>query len=323
MAAGRRMAVHWPGVPPLPVRQPKPRAMPDDPSASDRSPVALSLPAAPALPLVVASPHSGREYDPEFLAQTRLDADVLRRSEDAYVDRLFAGAPAEGAPLLAARFPRIYIDANREPFELDPDMFAEPLPRWVNPRSPRVRNGLGLIPRLGANGAPVYGGPLSRADARRRLVSCYLPYHRALKRLLRETRAAFGHAVLLDCHSMPSQAVARPVGWSLGAERGVDFVLGDRHGAACHPALTAAAETVLRRLGYSVVRNAPYAGGFTTRRYGRPRRGVQALQIEINRALYLDEARTEPNAGFAPLKAAIDRLIVVLGTLYPLVRAAE
>ncbi len=291
------------------------------PPAPARSPVALFLPASQTVPLVVASPHSGRDYDSAFLAATPLCETLLRRSEDAYVDELFSGAPARGAPLLVARFPRTWIDPNREPFELDPGMFEERLPPWVNSRSPRVRMGLGLIPRIGANGAPIYDRLLSRAEARRRLGACYLPYHRALKRLLRITRAYFGHAILLDCHSMPSQSAG---GGERGIEtRGVDFVLGDCHGAACHPELVASAEAILRELGFSVVRNTPYAGGFTTRFYARPRHGVQALQIEINRALYMDEEQVSRNAGLAALKPALDVLIDALGALYPVARAAE
>lgn len=289
--------------------------------APDPPPVALFLPAARTVPLVLASPHSGRCYDAAFLARARLPEAALRRSEDAWVDELFAGAPARGAPLLAARFPRVFIDPNREPFELDPAMFAEPLPRWVNSRSPRVLGGFGLIPRIGARGAAIYDGPLPRAEARRRLAACYLPYHRVLKRLLREARARFGHAILLDCHSMPSQAVATRRGGA--AARGVDFVLGDRHGEACRPELAAAAEAVLRSAGYSVVRNTPYAGGFATRFYGRPRRGTQALQIEVNRALYMDEKRFVRHDGMAALRPVLDRLVAELGALYPLARAAE
>ena len=300
------------------------RSAPRSP-APDAGAVAVSSPAARAAPLVLASPHGGRRYDPAFLAGVRLCEATLRRSEDAYVEELFAGAPALGAPLVAARFPRVFIDPNRAPFELDPAMFAEPLPRWVDRHSPRVRLGLGLIPRIAANGAPIYAGPLSRAEVRRRLAGCYLPYHRALKRELRETRNRFGHAILLDCHSMPSHSVVpRRAGWGGGAPPGVDMVLGDRHGAACRPELADTAEAALRAFGFSVVRNAPYAGGFATGFYGRPRRGVQALQIEVNRALYMDEARLAPRAAdMASLARALDRLVAALAALYPVARAAE
>ena len=295
--------------------------MPCSPASAD-APFALLLPAAQTVPLVLASPHSGRAYDAGFLAAARLRKPALRRFEDPWVDELFAGAPARGAPLLAARFPRACIDANREPFELDPEMFAEPLPRWINRHSAHVRGGLGTIPRRCPDGAPIYDRPLRRAEARRRLAACYLPYHRALKGLLRRTRARFGHAALIDCHSMPSRAVERLAETGAAAPRRVDFVLGDRRGAACHPELAACAENVLSELGFRVVRNAPFAGGFATRFYGRPRQGVQALQIEINRALYMDEARHARGAGMAPLAAALDRLVEALGALWPAGRAA-
>lgn len=288
------------------------------PPAFDDPPVALSRPMAQTLPVAVASPHSGRDYSEAFLAGVAVDMDALQRSEDSWVDELVASAPALGAPLVAARFPRVFVDPNREPFELDPAMFSDPLPSCVNRRSPRVRRGLGAIPRIVADGSPIYRRLLTRAEARRRFAEGYFPYHRALKGVLRDTQALFGHAVLLDCHSMPSQAVAQPDGWP-----GVDFVLGDRHGAACRTEVAATAEAVLRERGFSVVRNAPYAGGFAARFYGRPERGVQALQIEINRALYMDEARHEKSAGAAQVRRALDRVIGAVGALYAPARAAE
>ena len=288
------------------------------PPAFDASPVALFLPAAQTLPVVVASPHSGREYDAAFLAGAAVGKDALRRSEDSWVDELVSGAPALGAPVLAARFPRVFVDPNREPFELDPEMFADALPPWINSRSPRVQRGLGAIPRIAADGSAIYRRPLARAEARARLAGSYLPYHRALKGLLRGARARFGHAILLDCHSMPSQAVSHPDGWP-----GVDFVLGDRHGATCRPEIAATAEAALREAGFSVVRNAPYAGGFATRFYGRPERGTQALQIEVNRALYMDEARREKRAGMARVKRAFSSVIGAVGALCAPARAAE
>ncbi len=293
-------------------------------ASSDTRPFALVLPKVQTLPLVLASPHSGRCFDREFLAMTPLAKDRLRRLEDPYVDQLFAGAPARGAPLLAARFPRAYIDPNREPFELDPRMFAEHLPAWINSNSPRVRGGHGLIPRISADGAPIYAQLLHRADLRRRLAQCYLPYHRALKHLLADTRARFGYAVLLDCHSMPSAAVARPAHiWRAEPRRGVDFVLGDCNGASCSPALTACAEAALRRHGFTVARNTPYAGGFTTRFYGRPDSGVEALQIEVNRALYMNETSLTPTGGLAALTPVLNDLIDALGACNVMTRAAE
>ncbi|HEX9647504.1 MAG TPA: N-formylglutamate amidohydrolase [Alphaproteobacteria bacterium] len=280
----------------------------------------------PATAVVLASPHSGRRYGRAFLSQTRLDEAALRRSEDAHVDALLTHAPARGAALVKALFPRTYVDVNREPLELDPDMFAESLPGCVHATSPRVRSGLGTIARLGANGQPIYRGALSLAEARARLRACYFPYHRALRALVRRAQARFGYAILLDCHSMPSQAVVRPSGLAVrgrGAPRGVDFVLGDCHGGACHAAVADTAQATLERLGHTVIRNAPYSGGFTTRHYGRPASGVHALQIEVNRALYLDEDRLEPTAGLAPLARDLAQLVEALAAALPFARAAE
>ncbi|MDP6952527.1 MAG: N-formylglutamate amidohydrolase, partial [Alphaproteobacteria bacterium] len=178
-------------------------------------------------PLVVASPHSGRRYDSAFLASSRLGLAELRRSEDAYVDKLLTTLPERSVPVIQALFPRTYVDANREPLELDAAMFEGPLPAFANPGSPRVRAGLGVVPRVAANGVAIYGGKVPIGEARARLHRCYFPYHRALTALLRETRERFGFAILVDCHSMPSQAVSR------NGAAGPDFVLGDRHGGAC------------------------------------------------------------------------------------------
>ncbi|NUB04793.1 N-formylglutamate amidohydrolase [Azospirillum sp. Vi22] len=235
-------------------------------------------------PLVLASPHSGNRYPAEFLAAARLDPRALRKSEDCFVDEIFAGAPALGIPLIRALFPRAFLDVNREAYELDPEMFADPLPPYVNTRSPRVAAGLGTIARVVANGEDIYRGKLRFSEAVRRVEQCYTPYHNALRRLVEDTRARFGHAVLIDCHSMPSPGLGDR------DNRRSDIVLGDCFGNSCAPAVTETAERFLRGLGYTVSRNAPYAGGYTTRHYGRPRQGIHVLQIEISRDLYMDEA---------------------------------
>lgn len=268
----------------------------------------IRVPAVQTLPLVLASPHSGTDYPAEFLAASRLDGRTLRKSEDSFVDEIFAGAPALGAPLIRALFPRVFLDANREAFELDPEMFADLLPSYVNTRSPRVAAGLGTIARVVASGEDIYRHKLHFAEALERVNRCYHPYHAALKRLVETTRALFNYAVLLDCHSMPST----------GAEADrphADFVLGDGYGSACAPALVAAAEGFLRDLGYVVSRNVPYAGGYTTRHYGRPRAGVHALQIEINRALYMDETTYTRRPYLATLHRQMSDLVRLLGTL--------
>lgn len=269
-------------------------------------PYTLLRPAPQTMPLVLASPHSGREYPAALLAASRLDAHALRRSEDSFVEELFAAAPLQGAPLLAARFPRVWCDVNREPWELDPAMFDGPLPSWVNTASPRVGAGLGTIARIVANGEPVYRRKLAFAEAEARVREAWQPYHAALAALIAETRARFGACLLVDCHSMP----AHP-GQSGPAP---DIVLGDAHGTACAPRATRLVEEFLVGLGYRVRRNDPYAGGYVTRHYGRPREGQHALQIEIARGLYMDEARIERADGFASLRRDLSGLLEHLAT---------
>src|SRR5436305_11291387 len=269
----------------------------------------IRQPATHALPLVLASPHSGADYPSDLLAASRLDPLTLRRSEDSFVDALFGAAPKPGAPLLAARFPRAYLDVNREPWELDPTMFSDALPNYVNSRSPRVRMGLGTIARVVASGEEIYARKLAFAEARRRVEALYYPYHRALRALVDETEAAFGGYLLIDCHSMPSAASA------IGGETAADFVLGDCHGAACAPRIIEAASAFLAKRDFAVAINTPYAGGFTTGHYGAPRRSRHALQIEINRSLYMDERRFKKKPGFNRLASEMTALIAHLGQL--------
>lgn len=281
-------------------------------------------PAQQSLPLVFASPHSGRRYPKAFVAASKLDRLNLRRSEDSFVDQIFENAPRHGAPLLLAHFPRAYVDVNREPFELDPAMFDEPLPSYVNTRSPRVAAGLGTIAKVVANGANIYGGRLSLDEVMERIRRCYWPYHAALRGLLEYTKRSFGHCILIDCHSMPSMGGPMVSG---GSCKGVDIVLGDCHGTSCAAEVMETAERALKGLGYRVVRNVPYSGGFVTRHYGRPRNGIHALQIEINRALYMDESLIEPSSRIAELRDHMGQLIVALADMRlgprPMERAAE
>ncbi len=255
-------------------------------------------------PVVLASPHSGRAYPEHFVAAARLDPLRLRRSEDSFVDDLFADAPALGLPLVAATFPRAFCDANREPWELDPAMFDDALPDWVNTASPRVGAGLGTIARVVASGEAIYRGKLRFAEAEARVRACWEPFHAALTGEIEAVRERFGACVLIDCHSMPAS--------SLPPRGQVDIVLGDAHGTACAPVVAAVVEEVLVGLGFSVRRNDPYAGGFITRHYGRPRDGVHAVQIEVNRALYMDEARIEKLAGFGRVRAQMARAMAAI-----------
>jgi N-formylglutamate amidohydrolase len=277
-------------------------------------PYALDGEAGWRVPLVFSSPHSGMIYTSAFVASSRLDPVSLRRSEDSFVDELFAGARDAGAPMLKALFPRAYLDVNREPWELDPAMFDGPLPEFVNSRSPRVGGGLGTLARVVANGADIYRGKLSFPEARRRVETLYAPYHAALEDLVARSVARFGRAALIDCHSMPS--VGGPMDRDPGRRR-ADFVLGDCHGQACAPALIEAAGAQLKRAGFAVTRNDPYAGGHITRHYGKPALGRHALQIEVNRALYMDETRIAKTAGFAPLRDAMDALVNALAEVAP------
>ncbi len=274
----------------------------------------IAAPAKQSVPVVFASPHSGQEYPPEFVAASGLEPLVLRRSEDAFIDRIFAAAPAYGAPLLRAHFPRVYLDPNREPFELDPQMFDAPLPDYVNVSSPRVASGLGTIAKVVASGEEVYRDKLSFEEVRQRIERHYFPYHAALQSLLDDTRKRFGRYLLVDCHSMPS--VGGPMDADPGLRR-LDIVLGDCYGSSCSPVVTQVAERTLKHLGFTVRRNLPYAGGYTTRHYGRPHEGLHALQIEVNRALYMDEQTIAPTSGWQFMVDAITSLIEALAGLDP------
>lgn len=257
-------------------------------------------------PVVLASPHSGRAYPADFVANSPLDLLALRRSEDSFVDDLFAAAPELGIPLLRALFPRAYIDPNREPFELDPDMFEDALPDYANTQSSRVAAGLGTIARVVSSGQEIYATKLRFSDAAARINANYRPYHRTLRDLLDATRRRFGYYVLIDCHSMPS--VGGPHDPDAGRRR-ADIVLGDCFSSTCSETVIRTVEQSLRARGYEVARNKPFAGGFTTRHYGRPGQGLHALQIEINRGLYMDEQAIRPNGGMAKLKEDMTALL--------------
>ena len=278
-------------------------------AATAPEPVEISAPEVQRAPFVFASPHSGCDYRPEFLAQTRIGLPALRQLEDAYVDELFAAAPDHGAPLLRALFPRAFIDPNREPYELDPRMFADPLPAHANTTSVRVSGGLGTIARAVTAGGEIYPGKLRLAEAEWRITAYYRPFHDTLLDLLGATRRRFGVAVLIDCHSMPS--IGGPLDRDRGRER-ADIVLGDRFGASCAETLVEGVEHVLAGLGYRVARNVPYAGGFTTEHYGQPDEGVHALQIEINRALYMDERRVRRSGGMKRVVRDMSALIAAV-----------
>ncbi len=246
----------------------------------------ITAPERQTVPVVFASPHSGRVYPDAFLAQSCLDPLALRRSEDAFVDELFDQASDMGAPLITVQFPRVYVDVNREPNELDPAMFSDSLPTGTNTASPRVTAGLGTIAKIVSDGQKIYDGQLRYGDVQQRIEQCYVPYHRALMGLVEDTMRRFGTCLVVDCHSMPTRG-----GLSSGTGSGdtVDLVLGDCWGSSCHHTISDIAEHAARDQGFVIQRNTPYAGGFTTRHYGRPSLGMHAIQLEIDRALYMDE----------------------------------
>ncbi|AHD11029.1 N-formylglutamate amidohydrolase [Phaeobacter gallaeciensis] len=269
--------------------------------------------------VVFASPHSGSDYSAGFLAQTVLDPLQLRSSEDAFVDQLFAAAPRFGMPLLMAQVPRAYVDLNRSTEELDPALIEGVIKRGQNPR---VASGLGVVPRVVAHGRAIYQGKMSQSEASRRITSYWRPYHAALQQLLDRARIGFGQAVLIDCHSMPHEAI------SAAGRRGVglpDVVLGDRFGAAASSEVMDRVEAAFVSAGLRVARNTPFAGAYITQTYGRPSRGQHAVQVEIDRSLYMNEARVEKTADFAALQMVLTDVIAELSRLYcdPVPLAAE
>jgi len=266
--------------------------------ATPAAAVDIVRPSVPLVPVVFASPHSGLQYPVDFVAASALELATLRKSEDCYVDALFAYAPALGAPLLRALYPRAYLDVNREAYELDPEMFADPLPAFVNTTSARVAAGLGTIARIVASRREIYRDKLTFSDAQQRIDGVYKPYHHALRDLVSAAWNRFGFCVLVDCHSMPSTGLPNMA----DGTRGIDIVLGDRGSMSCAPVLTDTIEASLANLGYRVTRNNPYAGGFTTQHYGDPTNGVHVIQIEINRAIYMDEVTLQARGAFARLR---------------------
>ena len=260
----------------------------------------LHQPSLQTTPLILASPHSGRRYPDEFQALTKLGLAQLRLGEDCYIDRIFKPLSACGIPFLCANFPRSYVDVNRRADEWPPETRAQ-IEKHPFEISPRARTGLGVVPTRISQDLDIYDHVLSPKHIQERLNHLYHPYHQALSRLIKSTHAQFGTAVLLDCHSMPGRLQS-------GAKR-ADFILGDRYGESCRPSTITHLETALQALGYSVTRNIPYAGGFITSHYGRPHRGVETLQIEINKDLYLNPHTLEPHSGMGELIGNLEKTV--------------
>ncbi len=263
----------------------------------------LAVPLRRDTSVIFSSPHSGRSYSAAFLRQTQLDRNSIRSSEDAFVDLLIDRAPRFGAPLITASAPRAFIDLNRAVDELDPAVI-EGISRGMH--NPRVSSGLGVIPRVVANGRAIYSGKIALHEAQARIDNLWHPYHAALRSLITQSHQAFGEAILIDCHSMPHDAIeahARP------GQPKPEVVLGDRFGAASGRDVMDRVEAAFVNAGLRVVRNAPFAGAFITQAYGRPLQQQHVVQVEIDRALYLDEARVEPGPGFASFRALMDGVV--------------
>jgi len=289
-------------------------------STAKSPPFIVHRPERQSVPLVFASPHSGRDYPDAFVKGARLDPVSLRRSEDSFIDELFINAPEHGAPLLCALFPRAFVDVNREPFELDPAMFSEKLPHYVNTDSPRVIAGLGTIARVVCNGQEIYPKKLDFEEAVKRINNFYQPYHAALSKLIADTQKKFGYCIVVDCHSMPS------IGGPLDPDKGngrADFVIGDCFGSSCAAYITNIIDTTISTFGYKVARNKPFAGGYTTQHYGKPHSGVHVVQIEINRGLYMDEISIQKRTEFEKLYAELTEFITSLANATKQDLAAE
>ena len=258
----------------------------------DQPPFEIAEPAIWRSPIIFNSPHSGSVYPEQFLSASRIDLAGLRRSEDLFMDELIGGLTDAGFPVVRVNFPRSYVDVNREPYELDPRMFTGRLPSFANTRSMRVAGGLGTIPRVVGDGEEIYRERLGVDDALGRIELLYKPYHRALRRLIHKAHQTFGTVILVDCHSMPSTGI------SLDEPKRPDIVIGDRYETSCAPQLPNVIDDVMSGLGYSLARNKPYAGGFITEHYGNPASGLHAVQLELNRAVYMDERRRERGPRF-------------------------
>lgn len=259
--------------------------------------------------VVFASPHSGCDYPSDFVRRTLLDQYSIRSSEDAFVDQLFDAAPQYGAPLLRADAPRAYVDFNRSADELDPALI-EGVRRIGH--NPRVASGLGVIPRVVANGRSIYRGKISLTEAEHRIDRFWKPYHHKLQSLLDDAHRSHGQAILIDCHSMPHEAMD---GIAHSGIRRPDVVLGDRFGAAAGGEIVDRVEAAFAGAGFCVVRNAPFAGAYITQAYGRPSREQHAIQVEIDRSLYMNEHLIRRNRQFDSVRERLHAVIAEIAAI--------
>ncbi len=277
----------------------------------EKNPVEIDYPEEWSIPIVFSSPHSGSYYSDSFLQQTCLDILSLRQSEDFLVDELFAAAPLCGAPLLKSNYPRAFCDPNRQAYELDPKMFKDPLPQRVITQSTRISAGIGTIPKVVSAGKNIYSSLLTFEEAVTRLNLCYFPYHAALKNLLNDGIKRFGKILLIDCHSMPASNAEKRTEPGLA-----DFILGDRFGSACPSKYSTHIASKLSSFGYSVAYNSPYAGGFITQHYSKMNKNVHALQIEINRNLYMQQCSLTATDNMPKLKKQLSEIIENIDAIF-------
>ncbi len=275
-------------------------------------PIELYKPDMARGPLVLASPHSGRIYPDALIERSALSRQVLRQNEDAYIDDMLGFARHMNIPLLSANFPRCFVDVNRQADEI-PSSWK---PQGALPSTARAELGLGVVPTMITDKNQIYKRALKPSALKARLELLYHPYHNALAKLMSEAMQQFGRALLFDCHSMP--------GFSAARQRRPDIVLGDRHGTACHPETMARLEALFLERGYSVTRNHPYAGGYVTAHYGRPANGMEVIQIEINRDLYLNPINMRRKTGYARLAGDLKSICLdMLGGAEDMPMAAE
>lgn len=275
-------------------------------SSGNLPPFELLLPERQTVPIVFSSPHSGRYYPRSFVSSSKLDAHSIRQSEDFIVDKLFQSAVENGAPLLCANYARAFVDVNREAYELDPKMFSGKLPVFANINSLRVAGGLGTVARIVSERRDIYHDKLDVDEVLGRITNIYKPYHEALRELLANTYSGFGYGVLVDCHSMPSAKDYNR------ADQRPDFIIGDRYGTSAASEIVNISVQILRDMGYLVAVNKPYAGGYITQYYGRPKEGIHAMQIEVNRGLYMDESAMVINDGFDQLSVDLEEFVAQL-----------